>query len=145
MNEVELSGRVLLVKHFNILAFAKFGLVGAATAVIYFLVMWFADSILGLAYLVVVSLAYIVSTVFHFLANRHFTFSAARGQYRRQMTRYLIMWSVNYVITLVVVGFFVERLNFSPYIGVCVSVFFTLFVGFLLGRYWVFKLEEERL
>jgi putative flippase GtrA len=145
MSDVGLIGRLLLVQRFDILAFAKFGLVGAATAVIYFLVMWFADSIVGLGYLVVVSLAYFASTVFHFLANRHFTFSAASGQCRRQMVRYLVMWSVNYVITLAVVGFCVERFHFSPYIGVCVSVLFTLCVGFLLGRYWVFKLEEERL
>lgn len=129
----------------DILRFAKFGLVGAATAVIYFLAMWLADSIFGLNYVIVVSLAYSASTLFHFLANRYFTFSASSGQYKRQISRYLAMWLTNYVITVLVVGFCVEELKLSHYIGVCFSVLFTMCVGFFLGRYWVFKIEEKRL
>ncbi len=135
----KLIGRAVLVQREQIVAFAKFCLVGVATAAIYFLVMWFADSVVGLDYLVVVSLAYLASTLFHFLANRHFTFSASRGDYTRQISRYLAMWLTNYTITVLVVGFCIEKLDFSLYIGVCISVLITMCVGFLLGRYWVFK------
>jgi putative flippase GtrA len=127
----------------HFLAVTKFGLVGATTAAIYFLVMWLADAILGLPYIVAVSLAYFVSTVFHFLANRHFTFAAAHGRHESQMARYLLMWFINYLITILVVGLCVERLQLSPHIGVCVSVLFTMCVGYVLGRYWVFKVKEE--
>ena len=123
--------------------FIKFGLVGVTTAVIYFLVMWFSDEILGIQYTVAVSLAYVVSTLFHFLANRHFTFGADHGHRKSQIVRYLIMWIINYLITMLVVGLSVETIHLSPYIGVCVSVLFTMCVGYILGRYWVFKLKEE--
>lgn len=129
----------------HFLAFAKFGLVGATTAAIYFLVMWLVDAILGLPYIVAVCLAYFVSTVFHFLANRHFTFAAAHGRHESQIARYLLMWFINYLITILVVGLCVERFNLSPYIGVCVSVLFTMCVGYILGCYWVFKVNEETL
>lgn len=123
--------------------FLKFGLVGLTTSLIYFLVMWFVDAFLGIHYIMAVSLAYFASTVFHFFANRHFTFAAAHGHRKSQIVRYLLMWFINYLITMVVVGLSVETLHLSPYIGVCISVLFTMFVGYILGRYWVFKLKEE--
>lgn len=125
-------------------AFTKFGLVGATTAAIYFVVMWFSDSILGVKYIVAVSVAYVVSTLFHFLANRHFTFGAAQGHRYSQITRYATMWVINYLITIFVVGFCVEHLLLSPYLGVCVSVVFTMCTGYLLARFWVFRVGKER-
>ena len=130
-----------LFSHF--LAFAKFGLVGATTAVIYFAVMWILDSVLGAKYIAAVSVAYIVSTMFHFLANRHFTFGAVQGRKDSQIIRYMFMWVINYLITIAIVGFCVERLLLSPYIGVCVSVVFTMCTGYVLARYWIFKVGEE--
>lgn len=125
----------------HILPFAKFGIVGAITAAIYFLVMWVADSIFGFNYIAAVSVAYFVSTVFHFLANRHFTFGAIKEQHGYQIIRYLVMWVLNYLITIVVVSVCVERFLLSPYIGVCISVVFTVFIGYVLARYWIFKIK----
>lgn len=163
----------VFASHF--LVFARFGIVGATTAAVYFLVMWATDSILSFnhiavisvaslfpkivsmvgifpswgvsdsvfsfnfKYITVVSVAYIVSTIFHYLANRHFTFGAVKDRHQNQMIRYLVMWTINYLITIVVVGFCVEQFQFSPYIGVCISVAFTMFIGYFLARYWVFK------
>jgi putative flippase GtrA len=130
-----------LFSHF--LAFAKFGLVGATTAAIYFAVLWFFDSILGSKYIASVSVAYAVSTGFHFLANRHFTFAATQGRQHGQFIRYMGLWFINYLITILVVGFSVEQLLLSPYIGVCVAVLFTMCTGYVLARYWVFKVKED--
>jgi putative flippase GtrA len=124
-------------------AFAKFGLVGATTAAIYFAVMWFFDSILEFKYIASVSVAYVVSTVFHFLANRHFTFAATQGRQHSQFIRYMALWVINCLITILVVGFSVEQLLLSSYIGVCVAVLFTMCTGYVLARYWVFKVKEE--
>lgn len=125
--------------HFR--AFVKFGMVGAVTAAIYFLLMWAADSMLGLNYIAAVSVAYFVSTVFHFLANRHFTFGATEDRHQHQIIRYIVMWLINYLTTIFIVSVCVERFLLSPYIGVCVSVVFTMFTGYVLARYWIFKVR----
>lgn len=125
----------------HIIQFAKFGVVGTVTAAIYFLGMWVADFIFGFNYIAAVSVAYFVSTTFHFLANRHFTFRAAKEPHGYQIIRYLVMWVLNYLITIVVVSVCVERFLLSPYIGVCISVVFTVFIGYVLARYWVFKIK----
>lgn len=163
----------LFTSHFFV--FARFGIVGATTAAVYFLVMWATDTLLNVnnialislaslypkvvslvgmfprlevsdaligfnfKYIVVVSLAYIISTIFHFLANRHFTFGAVKERHGVQLFRYMVMWSINYLITIVIVSICVEQYHYSPYFGVCVSVAFTMFVGYFLARYWVFK------
>ena len=138
MMGVTLESHPPLPSRRSILPFAKFGLVGSITAVIYFMLMWGSDLLLHLPYILVVSLAYSGSTLFHFLANRHFTFSATNGYPSVQMFRYLIMWCINYFITILVVGLCVELFHLSPYMGVCVSVLLTMCVGYFLSRYWVF-------
>jgi len=131
--------RVLARTHF--LSAIKFGLVGVITAAIYFFVMWFANSILNFRYIFSVSAAYFVSTLFHYLANRYFTFSAQTGQHRRQLARYVVLWIINYIITIIVVSICVEHLGLSAYLGVCAAVVVTVFVGYFLSRYWVFKIR----
>lgn len=143
MISLKLMSHATPVQNSHLLTFTKFGLVGATTATIYFIVMWLADVMIKLPYIGAVSLAYFVSTVFHFLANRHFTFAAAHGCHESQFARYLLMWFINYLITILVVGLCVEGFNMSPYIGVCVSVLFTMCVGYVLGRHWVFKVKEK--
>lgn len=92
-------------------------------------------------YIVVVSLAYVVSTIFHFLANRHFTFGAVKEGHGDQLFRYMVMWTINYLITIVIVSICVEQFQFSPYIGVFSSIAFTMFISYILARYWVFKVH----
>lgn len=125
----------------HVLAFAKFGMVGAVSAMTYFLVMWVINSILGLGYIAAVSIAYFISTIFHFLANRHFTFGAVKDCHKRQIVRYLVMWLLNYLIIIFVISICVERFLLSPYIGACYSIVFTTFTGYALARYWVFKIR----
>ena len=127
----------------HLFAFAKFGLVGSITAAIYFLVVWVADVLFGVPYVLGVSLAYFVSTIFHFQANRHLTFASALGYQRLQIIRYLILWVINYLITMLVVILVAELFHLSPFIGVCISVLFTMCGSYMLSRYWVFKAKEE--
>ena len=130
----------LLVK-LHLFSAIKFGLVGAVTAVIYFIVMWFLMSVLNFGYIFAVSMAYIVSTLFHYLANRHFTFSAQAGQHSWQLARYMVLWILNYIITIIVISISVEHLGLSAYLGVCAAVVITVLVGYFMSRYWVFKIK----
>jgi putative flippase GtrA len=123
-------------------ALAKFGTVGVITAAIYFFVMWVANSLLGLHYVISITAAYILSTAFHFLANRHFTFGASADSHRQQLPRYFVMWCVNYVLTLMIVNVCVKHFGLSPYIGVCASVVVTVMTGYAFSRFWVFRARD---
>ena len=127
----------------HLLSMIKFGIVGAMTATLYFLVMWLANSLFRLNYIASISIAYFISTTFHFLANRHFTFDAAKERQHSQIFRYLVMWVLNYLITIAIVSICVETLMLSAYLGVCISVVFTVLTGYFLSRFWVFKVTRS--
>ena len=129
------------MRNSHLLVFAKFVLVGAITAAIFFLAMWLAYEIFGLSYIQAVSLAYFVSTAFHFLANSLFTFLAVNSSRVSQIYRYLLLLILNYLITIFIVDLSVEGFLLSPYNGILISVLVTACVGYILGRYWVFKVK----
>jgi putative flippase GtrA len=123
-------------------ALVRFGTVGLLTAILYFASIWLAMNLIRLDYLVAVSMAYIVSSAFHFFANRHFTFGAGKYLLGTQIARYSVMWLINYFITVLIVSICVETLGFSAYVGVCASISTTVFLGYFLSHYWVFKSRE---
>lgn len=125
------------------LTLSMFSFVGIATAVIYFFIIWVTFDNFGIGYIISISLAYAVSTCFHFLANRHFTFDAKFGRRDIQLLRYMVLWVINYMVTLFVVNRCVEYFGFSIYLGVCSSVLVTTFIGYFLSRYWVFKIKKD--
>ena len=131
------------MKNFKILMLAKFSLVGVITAVVYFAVMWILCSMLGITHYLSISIAYLVSTLIHFQASRHFSFNASDNDYKNQIKRYMIMLLVNYLITILVVNFSINMLNFSLYAGVFLSTVITTYIGFTLGRNWVFVIKKE--
>lgn len=123
-------------------SFFKFGFIGLLTAAVYFSVMLVVDSLLGLGYLFGVSAAYGTATFFQFNANRCFTFQASHEAQHKQLPRYLALVAINYFVTLLIVSFCVERIGLSAYIGVCISVLATVFIGYYLSHFWVFKIER---
>ena len=125
----------------KISTFMRFALIGGLTAILYFLVMWLSSSRLHLGYEIAVSVAYLISTTFHFLANKYFTFKSASEPSHMQLIKYGVMWIINYIITVAVVWLAVEKFAFSAYVGVCMAVVMTFMVGFILGQCWVFKKE----
>ena len=125
--------------------FIKYGIVGASTALIYFALMWILDVFFGFTYFIVITLAYLIATIFHFFLNKYFTFNVSEGFFYRQITRYFIILILNYVITLFIVTICVKIFHLSPYLGVCFSLLITMFLGFILGRYWIFESKKEAL
>ena len=118
----------------------KFGLVGVLTAVLYFGALFLFMNYLLWDYLLFVSLAYVISTTFHFLANRHFTFSASDGSSKLQLLRYMLLWIFNYISTIFIVTISVSLIELSVYIvGVCLSILFTVCFGYFLSQKWVFN------
>jgi putative flippase GtrA len=131
--------KILHVANTHKIKFLKFSFVGSVTALIYFLVMWLAQDVFNIYYVHAVSLAYLISTTFHFFSNRYFTFQSHDAEYKKQLARYVGLWILNYLITIIVVRISVEKFKLSPYIGVCISVMCTVLIGYFLSHFWVFK------
>jgi len=118
--------------------YLKFASVGAATAGIYFSILALLLEIIKTDYKLGVSVAYTVSVVFQFLANKYFTFESRSKNIAHQFSRFLVLLLLNYVLTMLIVRYVVENLGFNPYIGVAASVPVIFVTGFVLSRYWIY-------
>ena len=117
----------------------RFAVVGLATAIIYFVLLGVLLRYTRLDYRWAVTIAYAVAVSFHFTANRRYTFEAHDTPAGRQALRYLGLLAINYVVMLGVVTGLVDIFAVSAFLGGCVAVIVTAAVGFLLARFWVFR------
>jgi putative flippase GtrA len=126
-------------------SFLVFSLVGAATAGLYFLSLAVLLEILTVDYRVAVTISYLLGVTFQFLANKLLTFrnTELMGTIP-QLFRYAAVAAFNYVLTMLIVLFTVEKLHQPPYLGVLISVGVTVIVGYLLSKHWIFAQAENR-
>lgn len=119
----------------SILAFLT---VGALAAVINFGIFTLLFKTTHLNYEIITSIAYICSVIFHFTANRSFTFKSQNISMSHQLPKYSGMVLLNYVVTLLVMRGVVDGLQLSPYIGNIFAIGMTVGTGYLISKYWVF-------
>lgn len=125
--------------------YARLGLflfVGAVTAAIYFALFTITWKWLHFDYKFAVSIAYILSVIFQFLANRQFTFKSKKENLLYQISKFIVLLMINYIITLIIVITLVNQFLFSPYLAIILSLGITVITGFLLSKLWVFKLSN---
>jgi putative flippase GtrA len=127
------------VRKFINRSFGSYLVVGGITALIYFGIIALSEEFLGIDYRIGVSIAYIAAVMFHFFANRKFTFSCVDGRLIHQGVRYLGVLLLNYVVTLGVVSFFVDTLGGVTYLGALFAIGITVIIGYFALKFWIFE------
>lgn len=119
-----------------------FLMVGALAAVINFSTFSFFWGFCKINYQIAISISYLLSVIFHFTANRRFTFNSHRERFLPQISRYLVMVGINYAITLLVMYYVVAMLHLSPYLGTIAAIGMTVGTGYLMAKFWVFSSKK---
>ena len=117
----------------------RFAVVGAITALIYFVLLSGLMRYGAMDYRWAVTIAYVAAVSFHFVANRRYTFRAHDAPAARQAVRYLALLALNYVVMVAVATGLVELFGFAPLIGAGAAVAVTTVVAFALAHSWVFR------
>ena len=120
--------------------FFRFGWVGVATFLIYFILQFTLEKF-GINSYVSLTCAYIAAIIFHFNTNRKYTFAASYKEDRfktKIIFRYIMVNVLNYLITILVVNFIVS-LGLSIRLGMIISTILTMISGFGIYKLWVFK------
>lgn len=117
---------------------AMFCILGTINAAAYFLIFSFFFNYLHLSYLLAVTFTYIITAAFQFFSNRKLTFNSS-GNVFFQLLKYFILLALNYFMTLFIMHSVVERLDLSPYIGLCCTSLSSATMSFLLFKFWVFR------
>lgn len=119
----------------SILFFLLIGIISATVNLGSFGIMW---KWIGMNYQLAVSIAYILSVIVHFSANRCIAFERRDKHFVRQLPRYFATLFVSFCVTLIVTRFVVEVLSWTPYLGIVMSIGITININYLMLRYWVF-------
>ena len=127
------------VKKTEIRKIASYLIVGGATLVLYYFLLWSLFDLFKLNYQVAVTFSYLLASAFHFLANRNVTFKSGNGNCKRQIYCYLLVAFLNYLIQLGVINILYELLGLNLYISAFIGIFITVIVGFTLLNNWVFR------
>lgn len=115
----------------------KFGLVGAASAGVYFLCLFLLRPFAQTTILLTAA-CYVISAVFNFLAQSSFTFGVKGAQHAR-MLRFVTMHGVCLTLNSALMHLAVEVLGQGLFLSqIAVSVIVAL-VSFAMSAGWVFQ------
>jgi putative flippase GtrA len=124
----------------TMLLFIIVGLVSAFVNIGSFTLLW---AMMKIDYRISVSIAYVAAVIVHFSLNRNLTFKGRSTLNLHQISKYLTMLAINYCITLFIIRIVVEQLHLSPYVGIVAAIGMTMWISYLLLRYWVFKGKKQ--
>lgn len=117
----------------------KYGLVGLISACIYFSAIWMLYTNLNYHYLFSISAAYFLCNIFHFFANKKFTFKNSKNVSFQLAYRYTLLIIINNILTLLIVFVTKEYLYISPYLGALISIGITFTIGYLVSSKFIFS------
>lgn len=127
----------------NLFSFLLFVSIGTITAIIYFTLFTVLWKKLALNYNIAISISYLTSTTFYFFSNRTFTFKSTYDSVSDQLPKFIILISLNYLITLAIVHGTVETLKLSPYLGIIFAAGTTTAINYLISKFWVFQIKHQ--
>jgi putative flippase GtrA len=126
----------------KMLRFLKFVLIGATTSLVYFGLFALLNTIVKLDYKFALSISYVLSILFQFFSNKLFTFQA-KDKTVYQFGKFILLVMLNYLLTLLIVTFFVSYEKFSPYMGIVISIGVTFITSYFFSKNWVYKSGEK--
>ncbi len=120
--------------------FIKFSIVGAITACIYFFEIILLYNYLNLNYMYVVCFSYLSCNLFHFYANKIFTFGLTEKKIStNKVLGYIAIILLNTLLTMIFVFFLKEIIGLTVISSSIFTLLITVVVGFFLMRKFVFN------
>lgn len=119
-------------------SFITYVIIGFTTAGLYFgsFVVFYHWG--HLHYIIAISIAYLISMIFNFTANRCITFSHQERKWHLQLAKYLCVALLNYIISVITVHIVVENIHLSPYLGTVCAIGMTVMSGYLFSKNWIY-------
>lgn len=125
--------------------FIKFGIIGVANTLIslgtYYLLVF-----LGVNYLIANTAGFILGTANAYYWNNKYVFKKKENEKRSAAEsgiKVFVSYGVTYLISTVLLYFWVDILGISKNIAPIISVFITTPLNFLLNKLWAFKSKNK--
>lgn len=122
--------------------FVRFALVGVAATAVHAAVFALAIETTSLDPVVATALAFLVAFATGFVLNRRWTFRSGADPLH-ELPRYLVAQLVGLCLNAAIMAFAVHVQNWSPYVGLGLSIVLVPPLTFALARWWVFRPPRE--
>ena len=121
----------------------RFLLVGGLAAIVQFGTLALCLQFLQVEYRLSAAFAYLASVVFHFTANRYFTFRLCGFPKVAEFLRYILVVFLNFILTMITTVLVVKVVKLSPYLATAFSIAITVGFTFIFSKYWIFKMRDS--
>lgn len=128
-----------LLSYIDKKSFMYYVIIGCTTAAMYFFGFVVFFRWVHLHYAIAISLSYLISTTFNFIANRNITFSHGGTGWHLHLMKYLCIAFFNYLVSLLTVHLIVKDFHFTPYVGVVLAIGMTVMSGYLFSKHWIYR------
>tara|TARA_Y100000310_G_C20400183_1_gene677026 strand:- start:288 stop:674 length:387 start_codon:yes stop_codon:yes gene_type:complete len=118
---------------------AKYFTIGTISTLINLSVLYLLVEYFNFYYILAAAIAYILAITNSFFWNKKWTFNNKLHEYRKQYGKYLLVSVFGLIISLSLLIFFVEVLNFWYLLSQLFSIAFVGMATFLSNKYWTFR------
>jgi len=129
-----------------IIRFVKFGIVGTSGIAVNTVVLWLLKGVLGIPLSIAPVFAIGTAVFSNFLLNNYWTWNenqrTRKHTFFNRLWRYYLAASLGALINYVTLLSLAEYLDIHYLIANLVGIFLGMVSNFMLGEFWVFKVEE---
>lgn len=135
--------RKLIVKYKELLLY---GIVGVATTLINIAVFWLCNSVLDIHFAVANVIAWVLSVLFAFFANKIFVFESrdwTRAGVLREAFTFFISRAASLLVDEGLMWLFIPVLGWPELAAKIVSNIVVIIINYFLGKFWVFHKKGD--
>lgn len=93
---------------------------------------------LTIHYILALIISSVIGIAHSYIWNRKWTFKS-RGNVRKESSKFITVYGIAFVMNLIILAIFVEKLRFDPKIGQIFALGIVTIISFLGHKYWSFK------
>jgi putative flippase GtrA len=121
--------------------FLKFCFIGLEITIFSYLLFIVLFYFFSVNYIISSGIGFIGGVLLGFIFNKMYTFKSKRKN-RIALPQYFLVYLVSLIVTMVLIRFFVENLNFHPLLSYLVIEPIIIAINFLGTKIWVFKNKQ---
>ena len=117
----------------------RYGMVGAACALLNIAIVFVGTTIVGINYIFASICTIFITVPLSYFAHKFYSFHVADNPNYKEFVKFLSAQGVQFLLGLALIIFLVEMFGLLPWISMGVATLILYILGFLVHSKWVFR------
>lgn len=123
-------------------SFARYALTSSFTAIIDYIILVSLVEFFSVYYLISATIAFIISHIINYFISRKWCFKGTQTHIIKGYFRFVTVGTISIVMTLTLLGIFVEQLHIRYFLARIIIYFITGIINFILNHFYTFKMNN---